>query len=210
MLMQTLIVAALVIGCAAYASWTLMPSGLRRRLAQHLLQMPWPSAVAQRLRRHAQAAGGCGCDGCDHATKRPTQHRRSRSAAPPHRPISLVASASARRPSNDRRAPSATESGSSRRRGQVPNRDRAERAQALDHLLTRISGADAPPSGRPVACLEQLACRCRAHHHVGVGCRAAARHRAGVAVRAGRVPTTITTSTPGASTLTASCRFCVA
>ena len=51
MLIQTLIVAALVLACAVYASWTLMPSGLRRRLAQHLLQLRWPSAVAQRLRR---------------------------------------------------------------------------------------------------------------------------------------------------------------
>ena len=84
MLIQTLIVAAVVLGCAIYASWTLMPSGLRRRLAHHLLQLRWPSAVAQRLRRHAQAASGCGCDGCDHATKPadPTQpqpirlHRR--------------------------------------------------------------------------------------------------------------------------------------
>ena len=38
MLIQTLVVAALVLGCAVYASWTLMPAGLRRRLAQHLLR----------------------------------------------------------------------------------------------------------------------------------------------------------------------------
>ncbi len=69
MLIQTLLVAVLVLGCAVYASWTLMPAGLRRRLAQHLLQVRWPSVVTQRLRRHAQAASGCGCDGCDHATK---------------------------------------------------------------------------------------------------------------------------------------------
>ena len=69
MLIQTLVVAVLVLGCAVYASWILMPTGLRRRLAQHLLQVRWPSVVATRLQRHAQAASGCGCDGCDHATK---------------------------------------------------------------------------------------------------------------------------------------------
>jgi len=69
MLIQTLVVAALVLGCAVYASWTLMPTGVRRWLAQHLLRMRWPSGVANRLRRHAQAASGCGCDGCDHSAK---------------------------------------------------------------------------------------------------------------------------------------------
>ena len=67
MLFQTLIVAALVLGCALYATWTLMPSAARRTLARHLLRMPWPDRVTARLRRHAQASGGCGCDGCDHA-----------------------------------------------------------------------------------------------------------------------------------------------
>jgi len=69
MLIQTLVVAMLMLGCAVYASWTLMPAGIRRRLAQQLLQVRWPAIVTARLRRHAQAASGCGCDGCDHATK---------------------------------------------------------------------------------------------------------------------------------------------
>ena len=69
MLIQTLVVVALVLGCAVYASWTLMPAGARRLLAQHLLRLRWPSGVAARLHRHAQAASGCGCDGCDHAAK---------------------------------------------------------------------------------------------------------------------------------------------
>ena len=67
MLIQTLIVAALVLGCALYATWTLMPAAARRGLAQRLLRMPLPAAVAARLRRHATSSGGCACDGCDHA-----------------------------------------------------------------------------------------------------------------------------------------------
>jgi hypothetical protein len=67
MLFQTSIVALLVLGCALYATWTLMPAAVRRVLAQRMLRMPLPGPVATRLRRHAQAAGGCACDGCDHA-----------------------------------------------------------------------------------------------------------------------------------------------
>ena len=67
MLIQTSIVAALVLGCAVYATWTLLPAAARRVLARQLLRMPWPAGVAARLRRHAQASGGCACDGCDRA-----------------------------------------------------------------------------------------------------------------------------------------------
>jgi hypothetical protein len=67
MLLQTSIVALLVLGCACYATWTLLPAAGRRVLARRLLRMPWPAAVATRLRRHAMASGGCACDGCDRA-----------------------------------------------------------------------------------------------------------------------------------------------
>jgi len=63
--MQTLIVALVVAGCSLYAVWVLMPSALRRTLAQRLQQWPWPDALARPLRRAALAPTGCGCDGCD-------------------------------------------------------------------------------------------------------------------------------------------------
>jgi hypothetical protein len=69
MLAQTLIVGVLVPGCALYSTWTLMPAGARRRVAQRLLKVKLPKAVQARLLRHAQAAGGCGCDGCDQGSK---------------------------------------------------------------------------------------------------------------------------------------------
>jgi hypothetical protein len=63
---QSLIVALLVLGSFAYASWTLMPAALRRRLAGALLG--WPGLRGQAwLQRAARPAGGCGCDGCDSA-----------------------------------------------------------------------------------------------------------------------------------------------
>src|SRR5688500_10673051 len=92
MLIQTLVVAVLVLGCAVYARWPLMPAGIRRRGARHLLQVPAPAIVSARLRRHAAAAGGGGCDGGGHATTpadpaqaQPTRlHRRvGREAVPP-------------------------------------------------------------------------------------------------------------------------------
>ena len=67
MLFQTSIVALLVLGCALYATWTLMPAAVRRALARQLSRMHFPAPLARRLRRHAQATGGCACDGCDHA-----------------------------------------------------------------------------------------------------------------------------------------------
>jgi hypothetical protein len=64
-MMQNLIVALIVAGCTGYAAWVLMPSALRRTLAQRALRWPWPAAVAARLRRAATASTGCSCDGCD-------------------------------------------------------------------------------------------------------------------------------------------------
>lgn len=67
--MQTMIVAVLVSGCAAYAVWKLMPSGLRRALAMAALKWPLPDYVLERMRPAATASTGCGCDGCDRAPK---------------------------------------------------------------------------------------------------------------------------------------------
>ena len=65
MLVQTLVVALLVAGCAVYAAWTLMPRAGRRGIAAALLKLPLPRPVAAILRRHATAANGSGCSGCE-------------------------------------------------------------------------------------------------------------------------------------------------
>ena len=65
--MQVLIVALLVIGCATYAAWTLMPAAARRAIASMLLKLPLPEPFAAKMRRAATASSGCGCEGCDHA-----------------------------------------------------------------------------------------------------------------------------------------------
>ena len=70
MIEQTAIVALLVIGCIAYAAWTLMPAGARRTVAQGLLKWPLPPRAAAFLQRHLVVASGCGCDGCDQGTKK--------------------------------------------------------------------------------------------------------------------------------------------
>ena len=65
--MQTLIVAMLVIGCTAYAAWTLMPAAARRAVAASLLKLPLPNTLAAKVRKAATVSSGCGCDGCDRA-----------------------------------------------------------------------------------------------------------------------------------------------
>lgn len=65
MLLQSLIVAMIVAGCAVYAAWTLMPAASRRGIAVALLKLPLPAAMAAFMRRHSVLASGCGCDGCD-------------------------------------------------------------------------------------------------------------------------------------------------
>jgi len=62
---QTIVVALLVAGCAVYAAWALMPAAARRGVAVALLKRPLPGLAARFLRRHAESASGCGCDGCD-------------------------------------------------------------------------------------------------------------------------------------------------
>ena len=70
--MQSLIVAVLVAACSAYALWTLMPAAVRRAVAIGLLRIPrLPRGIATRLQKAAQAASGCGCDGCDRSDKKP-------------------------------------------------------------------------------------------------------------------------------------------
>jgi hypothetical protein len=68
--LQTLIVALIVPACVAYAAWKLMPSSARRALAGSMLRLRHlPRPIEARLRQAAQAASGCGCDGCDRAPK---------------------------------------------------------------------------------------------------------------------------------------------
>ena len=63
--MQDFVVAVVVIGCALYAAWTLMPASWRRALAKRAAPLPLPARARSRLQRIAQSAPGCGCDGCD-------------------------------------------------------------------------------------------------------------------------------------------------
>lgn len=73
--MQTLIVAVVVGACSFYAVWTLMPSSARRALALVLLRVPHlPTGIETRLQKAAQAASGCGCDGCDRFDKKPASN----------------------------------------------------------------------------------------------------------------------------------------
>jgi ferrous iron transport protein B len=73
MIFQSLIVVVLVVACSVYATWTLMPASARRGLALSLLKLPLHALLARRLRKHAVASSGCGCDGCDRSTAaRPT------------------------------------------------------------------------------------------------------------------------------------------
>ena len=78
--MQAPIVALLVIGCATYAAWTLMPAAARRAIASSLLKLPLPESFAAKMRRAATFSPGCGCDGCDHA---PAKKASAAPAAPP-------------------------------------------------------------------------------------------------------------------------------
>ena len=68
LILQDIAVALIVAGCVGYAAWTLMPAFLRQRAATALLAWPWPQAIAARLRKHAVAAAGCACEGCDQGT----------------------------------------------------------------------------------------------------------------------------------------------
>jgi hypothetical protein len=69
LVVQWLVVAVLVAGCAMYAAWTLVPAAARRRVATAAMDRHWP--FERFWRRHAQAPSGCGCDGCDAASLAP-------------------------------------------------------------------------------------------------------------------------------------------
>ena len=77
-LAQSLAVALIVGACTVYALWSLMPAAARRLLATQALRLPLPSVLAAPLRRAAQPANGCGCDGCDHASPKPTKSATQR------------------------------------------------------------------------------------------------------------------------------------
>jgi hypothetical protein len=64
-MLQILIVAVIVAACFLYAAWTLLPAAARRRIAVSALKWPLPQSAAAFMRKHASAAGGCACDGCD-------------------------------------------------------------------------------------------------------------------------------------------------
>ena len=86
--MQTLIVGLLVPVCACYAAWKLMPSAARRALAASALKLPrLPARVESALRQAAKSVTGCGCDGCDHADRKPAANVAA--AAPAPQPITI-------------------------------------------------------------------------------------------------------------------------
>lgn len=66
-MLQSLIVFMVVVGCFAYAAWTLLPQAARRALASGLLRLPLPLSLVSILEKTASAAVGCHCSGCDHA-----------------------------------------------------------------------------------------------------------------------------------------------
>ncbi len=68
MVLQALVVAPIVVACATYAAWTLMPASARRALALALLKLPLPGPLAAAMTRHSVVSSGCACDGCDKAT----------------------------------------------------------------------------------------------------------------------------------------------
>ncbi|HWI11996.1 MAG TPA: hypothetical protein VNU48_11760 [Burkholderiaceae bacterium] len=84
-LLQNLIVALLVAGCAVYAAWALMPAAARRGIAGSLLKLPLPAAFERKMRKAATVSSGCGCDGCDHAPAK-TARAKSQVVTFHHRP----------------------------------------------------------------------------------------------------------------------------
>lgn len=72
--MQHLVVALIVVACAGYATWTLVPASLRRRIALALLALPLPQFLAVRARATASASSASGCGGCSRNPKAPPTH----------------------------------------------------------------------------------------------------------------------------------------
>ena len=65
-MVQTLVALVLVVACAAYATWTLLPARGRRGIAKALLKRPLPGPLARFFGRHATATTGSGCGSCEH------------------------------------------------------------------------------------------------------------------------------------------------
>jgi len=80
--MQSVVVGLIVVVCATYAAWTLMPSAARRGVATLVLKLALPDRLARPFRKTLSTAGGCGgCDSCGDAAaaakiKPVTFHRR--------------------------------------------------------------------------------------------------------------------------------------
>ncbi|GAB4565432.1 MAG: hypothetical protein IV105_21055 [Rhizobacter sp.] len=66
-MIQNLLVALIVLACAVYAVWALLPMAWRRALAKRLVAAPSPPPIKRWLQQAAQAGNACGCDGCDRA-----------------------------------------------------------------------------------------------------------------------------------------------
>ena len=64
-MLQTVLALVLVVGCAVYATWTLLPAGGRRGIATALLKRPLPGPAARFFQRHATATAGSGCGSCE-------------------------------------------------------------------------------------------------------------------------------------------------
>jgi hypothetical protein len=81
---QSLVVAVVVLACATYAAWTLMPAAARRAVAGLVLRLALPERVARPFRKALAPAGACGgCDSCGDAgaaakVKTIAIHRRRR------------------------------------------------------------------------------------------------------------------------------------
>ena len=82
MAVQSLVVALIVLACAVYAAWTLMPAATRRTMAAAMLKLPLPEVLARPFRRAMRSGSGCGgCDSCGDTAipvKNVTVHRRLR------------------------------------------------------------------------------------------------------------------------------------
>jgi len=67
--LQALVVALIVIACAGYAVWALLPAAGQRVMAGALLRLPMPAWLVAPLRRaETQASAGCGgCGSCGSA-----------------------------------------------------------------------------------------------------------------------------------------------
>ena len=64
-MLQSLVAFLLVVVCAAYAAWTLLPAAGRRRIARALLKLALPGPLARFFGRHAASTSGTGCGNCD-------------------------------------------------------------------------------------------------------------------------------------------------